>query len=274
MKIPKHRFAQQHYHFFCMHKITDEGILCLLACVCDAINEISTTVCWVLFLPCKCASWNIWNAIKFKFSVDGPTLVKTIPKHIEISNHSNYYCYHEITCDTFVKLKFWCYANVCQNHPILKARHRQKQTNKSKKQHAHKRVRNLTVCVRTFKFFTGKNHNIFGAILVKMAISISPCFECIEYVCVSQFFCRISQKLLIVCIDFFIIHERRKQTYFTVLFAFFHLSLFFFFFSFLLFPFRFPLPTHTQFAKKHTAQNHIDIILVYGQARNGLVVRR
>lgn len=52
-------------------------------------------------------------------------------------------------------------------------------------------------------------------------------------VCVFQFLCHISSKLLIVCmILFFIIHERRKQTYFTVFFfSLFSILVLFIFFS-------------------------------------------
>lgn len=51
MKIPKHRFTQKkhHHYFLACIKLPNVGNFCLLACVCDAANEINTTI-WLGFV--------------------------------------------------------------------------------------------------------------------------------------------------------------------------------------------------------------------------------
>lgn len=136
----------------------------------------------------------------------------------------------------------------------------------------------IWVLYKNFELFTGKNHNIFGAMLVKMAISNFSLFWVICLCCLFSILMPHFFKIAHCLHDFpFIIHERRKQTYFI---AFLLSSLILCIFSVFFFSFIHLLPSqlnnrirNAQFAKKPTAQNRIDSTPVYGQERNGLVVR-
>lgn len=212
MKIPKHRFThkKKHRHYFlvCI-KLPNVGNFCLLACVCDAVNEINTTI-WLgfffsnyyfcCFLLANVLVETSLECHKIQIFCRWANFLvgKKTNKYFE---PLDCYCYH---WDKMCYLVY--YANVCQTPSQFQITH-------ACSQHTCSKEPLILLCILSFKPLHRKKIIIFSV------HSLSK-----WQFCFFLFVCHISSKLLIVCIDFFYDPWKAKtnfilRSYFSVWFS-------------------------------------------------------